>query len=57
MYFVESIECPECGFHTNELSKAKNVSGENVLMCQACWTDTDEGLGDWDSLWEGEWDE
>ena len=22
MYFPESIECPECGFHTHELVKA-----------------------------------
>ena len=57
MYFAEQIDCPECGFATHELAKAKNISGENVLMCQACWVDTDEGLEDWDGLWKEDWDE
>ena len=53
MYFQELIECPECGLHTHELTKATSrSSGEKALMCDTCWMDSDEGLEDWDGGWD-----
>ena len=55
MYFPESKECPECGFHTHELVKAMSKnSGQRVLMCEGCYDDTDEALKEWDTTWDEE---
>ena len=40
MYFQETVECPECGFHTHEL----NVINNNLLVCDDC---VDESYEDW----------
>ncbi len=51
MYFPELIECPECGFHTHELvlgTGMDNAKGK-VLMCDACWEDTVEGIEEYES--------
>lgn len=48
-YFSDPIECPECGYHTCELSKATSrASGQRVLMCENCFTDSEEGLEGWE---------
>ena len=50
-----AIQCPECGENTSELYHARLTEyGEEVLMCDACYDDSDEGLYDYDKSWEGE---
>ena len=57
-YYEEPVECPECGYSTNELVEAiSKHSNEKVLMCEGCYADTCEGIEDWDMAWDGEWDE
>ena len=51
------VKCPECGLDTNELYNATSKSsGQQVLMCDACYDDSDEGLYDYDKSWDGEWE-
>ena len=38
-YFVESVECPECGQIVNSLYEVENDAGPNVLMCGYCVDD------------------
>jgi hypothetical protein len=48
MYFADLIECPECGFHTHELTRATSMDDARgkVLMCDACHEDSEEGSND-----------
>jgi len=43
MYFPDLIECPECGFHTHELTQAMSMDDARgkVLMCEACHEDSE----------------
>ena len=57
-YFAEPMSCPECGQVTHELREATSRShGQAVLMCEACYVDSDEGLHEWDEDWEKRDDE
>ena len=47
-YFEEAIQCPECGYMTNELCEATSSSGQKVLMCEGCYEDSVEVVGDWE---------
>ena len=35
-HFEEPIECPECGYHTQELIQ---ITSEQVLMCEGCYAE------------------
>lgn len=53
--YASPVKCPECGLDTNELYHAtSNSSGQQILMCDSCYDDSDEGLYDYDKSWEGE---
>ena len=57
-YFAEPMSCPECGHVTHELTTATSrSSGQEVLMCEGCYADSDEGLNEWDENWEKRDDE
>ena len=57
-YFNDPIKCPECGLDSHELCHATDVAnGQKVLMCEACYEDSDKGLCDWDKAQGGEGDE
>jgi len=50
--YSKPIKCPECGLDTHELYHASSGgSGQKVLMCDACYDDSDEGLYDYDESW------
>ena len=38
-YFEEPIECPECGYHTQELVQVKNFDSQQVLICEGCYSE------------------
>ena len=38
-YFEKPIECPECGYHTQELVQVTNFDGHRVLMCEGCYSE------------------
>ena len=43
--YKNPIKCPECGLDTRELYHATSRSnGQKVLMCDACYDNSDEGL-------------
>jgi hypothetical protein len=52
-YFAEPMSCPECGHVTHELTTATSrSSGQEILMCEVCFVDSDEGLNERDENWE-----
>ena len=53
--YANSVKCPECGLDTHELYHAISKSSQQkVLMCDACYDDSDEGLYDYDESWGDE---
>ena len=51
--YANPVKCPECGLDTHELYQSR-IGVQKVLMCDACYDDSDEGLHEHDESWEDE---